>query len=181
MQVGCHYVPATFTDSLWGFLDITQNKPAVHCWKAESKGWNVSNLCVHQSVLILNMSSVQIKFTFSSAILLFCYQAACVTIHAHAHAHTHTHLISKLSSLILISWKTQSYNVKNFQALKLKSKHFSYLENTTFKFKHFHGFQAPVQMLYVISVIYHSDLFYNMVHPWIHYFNWHCCVKHICV
>ena len=39
--------------------------------------------------------------------------------------------------------KTQIYDVKHFQAHKLKSKHFSDLEKATLKFKHFQGFQAP--------------------------------------
>ncbi len=93
-----------------------------------------------------------IKFTFSSAILLYCYQAACVMIH------THTDFISPCNKKTIQSdpnvAKTQSYNVKHFQALKLKSKHFSDLENTTLKFKHFQGFQAPVRTLCIYIYTY---------------------------
>jgi len=36
------------------------------------------------------------------------------------------------------------YNIKLLQALDPKFKHFSNFKNTTLKFKHFQGFQAPV-------------------------------------
>ena len=45
--------------------------------------------------------------------------------------------------------KTQSYNVKHHQALKLKSKHFSDLENATLKFKEFkHSYEPWLYIVY---------------------------------
>ncbi len=44
-----------------------------------------------------------------------------------------------------------------FQALYPKYKHFLNLENTTFKFKYFQGFQAPVRTLYIaLHVLQHN-------------------------
>ncbi len=105
------------------------------------------------SVLILNVSSVQIASNSPSPQPSFS-----IATRLHVWWYTHTLIlfllvIRKLSSLIPMLPR-HSYNVKHFQALKLKSKHFSDLENTTLKFKHFQGFQAPVRTLNIYIYTY---------------------------